>query len=100
MDSLIGRVGQVLGKRDFDKGDSVMINDVVELRRSALETLRDGKWFNMWTIVAALESIDKPSNVRYGLSVPLDTVRNGKSVPIDRPLARWRGKVDESRCKV
>jgi len=49
----------------------------------------------MWTIAAAMELTDKPSCVRYGLSVPL---HDDKSVrPITNPFGLWRRKIDEYR---
>ena len=52
----------------------------------------------MWIIAAAMEIADKPSCVRYGLSVPLD--QNGKVTAITKPFGLWRRKINEYRREV
>jgi hypothetical protein len=54
----------------------------------------------MWIIAAAMELTDKPSCVRYGLSVPLDQHEDDIVVPHTKPFGLWRKKVDNYRREV
>lgn len=83
-------------------GDSVTVKDGVEFSCDVFSRLRQGEWFDAWTIMMAMEISDRPSFVRYGYSVPLDeTGRNGRMKPIKKPLTGWAQKIttfgDEAR---
>jgi hypothetical protein len=89
---------RVLGKRTREDNDSVAINDGAELPCDIFDTLRQGQWFDAWTIMAAMQISDKPFFVRYGYSVPLDELgRNRRMKPVQRPLAGWSQKITEFR---
>jgi hypothetical protein len=89
---------KVLGKHPLEDNDSVAINDGVELPCNIFNKLRQGQWFDAWTIMAAMQISDKPSFVRYGYSVPLDEPgRNGRMKPVQRPLTGWSQKIAEFR---
>lgn len=74
-----------------------MVGDAVELPLKSLDRLRPGLWLDLWLIAAAMELTDKPSWVRYGLSIPLDGNKNGKIIPHTKPFGLWRRRIDEHR---
>lgn len=89
---------KVLGKRKIREGDSVAINNGVELDCNIFRRLRDEEWFDAWTIVAAMQITDKPFFVHHGYSVPLEELgRNGRMKPVKRPLSGWARKIVEFR---
>jgi hypothetical protein len=95
VDGLVEEVSsRVLGKRKLEDDDSVAVNNGVELSCNIFRRLRQGEWFDAWTIMAAMQISDKPLFVRYGYSVPLDELgRNGRMKPVKRPLAGWARKM-------
>lgn len=89
---------KVLGKRKIREGNSIAINNGVELDCNIFRRLRGEEWFDAWTIVAAMQISDKPFFVHHGYSVPLDELgRNGRIKPAKRPLAGWAQKITEYR---
>jgi hypothetical protein len=95
VDGLIEQVSsRVLGKRKLKDDDSVAVNNGVELSCNIFHRLRQGEWFDAWTIMAAMQISDKPVFVRHGYSVPLDEPgRNGRMKPVKSPLAGWARKM-------
>src|ERR1700710_2385615 len=51
----------------------------------------------MWLIAPAMELSDKPLCVEYGLSSPLDQIKEGKVTPFDMPFTRWRALINDRR---
>jgi hypothetical protein len=89
---------KVLGKRKLEDTDSVAVDNGVELFCDIFDRLRQGKWFNAWTIMAAMQISDRPFFVRYGYSVPLDERgRNNRWKPVKRPLAGWAREISTLR---
>ncbi|KAK5042846.1 hypothetical protein LTR84_012801 [Exophiala bonariae] len=101
VEQLIKDVGaKVLGKRKIREGNSVAINNGVELDSNIFRRLREEDWFDAWTIVAAMQISDKPFFVHHGYSVPLDELgRNERMKPVKRPLAGWAQKIIDFRKK-
>ncbi|KAF7502222.1 hypothetical protein GJ744_006435 [Endocarpon pusillum] len=91
VDGLVKEVSsRVLGKRKLEDNDSVAVNNGVELSCNIFHRLRQGEWFDAWTIMAAMQISDKPLFVRHGYSVPLDELgRNGRMRSVKTPLAGW-----------
>lgn len=81
----------------FDKDDSIMVGDAVELSLDSLNRLRPERWLDLWLIAVAMELADKPSWVRYGLSVPLDQDIDGEVIPIAKPFGLWKRNIDAYR---
>ncbi|KAH8909444.1 hypothetical protein BR93DRAFT_965550 [Coniochaeta sp. PMI_546] len=100
VDGLIAMLHQMSDKANSDPIESFMVHDSVELTFGSLDRLRPGKWLDMWLIAAAMELTDKPSCVKYGLSIPLDQEKDGKTISIERPFGRWRKKIDEYRGSI
>jgi hypothetical protein len=89
-------------KRKLKDDDSITVDNGVELSYNLLRQLRQGEWFDAWTILAAMQISDKPIFVRHVYSVPLDEPgRNGRMKPVKRPLAGWAQQMiklqDEAR---
>lgn len=95
VDNLIALLHQL--QPDYEECNSVLVGDAVELTRESLEMLRPGQRLDNWLLGAAMELVDKPSCVRYGLCVPLDEHKDGKRVVITNPFGLWRRKIDEYR---
>lgn len=81
---------------EFGNVESVMVGSAVDLPLASLGRLCPGEWLDMWLIAAAMELLDKPSYVRYGLSVPLHS-KDGGVVPTVKPFGLWRKKIDNYR---
>jgi hypothetical protein len=100
---LIENVGtKVLGKRELTDDDDIVIDGDFEFPCGIFNRLRPDEWFDAWTLLAVMKLSDKPSFVRYGYSVPLDSFkrdRNGKMKRDPRPLSGWRGKVERFRSE-
>jgi hypothetical protein len=92
---------RVLGKRklsEFKDCDSVALGNEVEFCCEIFDRLHQGKWFNSWLIMAAMQISDRPSFVRYGKSVPLDELgRNNRMKSIKRPLAGWAREIRDAK---
>ncbi|RYO95253.1 hypothetical protein DL766_002066 [Monosporascus sp. MC13-8B] len=97
VDDLTARLYQLVDKSDSDE---VVVGDAVELSLESFDGLRSDQWLDMWLIAAAMELTDKPSCVRYDLSVPLDQDNDGKVVPIAKPFGLWRRKIDKYRREI
>ncbi|KAJ9130031.1 hypothetical protein NKR23_g12371 [Pleurostoma richardsiae] len=91
---LADKVRNLLSKPGVEP-DTVMIRDNIELPVDSINRIRRGQWLDMWIIAAAMELTDKPSCVRYGLSVPLHDDKSGR--PITNPFGLWKRKIDEYR---
>ncbi|KAH8910548.1 hypothetical protein BR93DRAFT_274325 [Coniochaeta sp. PMI_546] len=87
-DSLITILYQMSDKADSNQTESFIVYDTVELTFESLDRLRVGKWLDMWLIAAAIELTDKLSYIKYGLSIPLDEEKEGKTISIERPFGR------------
>ena len=55
----------------FGNVDSIMVGGAVDLPLTSLPRLCPHGWLDMWVIAAAMELTEKPSCVKYGLSMPL-----------------------------
>jgi hypothetical protein len=53
---------------------------------TVLDRLCPGKWLDCWTINVAMALSDKPTHVRFGISIPLE---DEQLMEIERPLKRW-----------
>lgn len=85
---------KVLGKHKLEDDDSVAVGNRVEYSCDIFRRLRQGEWFDAWTIKAAMQISDRPFFVRYGHSVPLDELgRNNRMNPVKKPLAGWAGEI-------
>jgi hypothetical protein len=100
VDSLTKLLHQLFAQSGSDQDNAIIVRDAVELQFDSLNRLRPGRWLDMWLIAAAMELTDKPSCVRYGLSVPLDEHKDGKVIPIANPFGLWRRKIDEYRREI
>ena len=97
VDNLIALLHHV--QPDNAECSSVIVGDAVELPYESLERLRPGRWLDIWLLGAAMQLVDKPSCVIYGLSVPLGEDKDGRRVAITYPFGLWRKKIDEYRDK-
>ena len=89
---------KVLGKRKIREGDSVAINNGVELDCNIFQRLLNEEWLDAWTIFAAMQISDMPFFVHHGYSLPLEEPgRNGRIKPIKRPLSGWARKITDFR---
>jgi hypothetical protein len=85
---------RVLSKRKLEDDDSVMLNNRVELSCNIFRRLRQREWFDAWTIIVAMQILDKPLFVRHGYSVLLDEFRrNSRMKSVKRPLVGWARKM-------
>lgn len=84
-------------KPDSDFDDSIMVGNTVNLPFESLNRLRPEGWLDLWLIAAAMELTDKPACVRYGLSVPLDEIKDGRMLPVTKPFGLWRRKIAQYR---
>ncbi|KAF3768343.1 hypothetical protein M406DRAFT_71396 [Cryphonectria parasitica EP155] len=82
---------------DSSSDSSIMVGDAIELPFSSLERLRPDQWLDLWLIAAAMELTDRPSCVKYGLSIPLDQHNGNHTVPVTKPFGLWRRKLDAYR---
>jgi hypothetical protein len=99
VDHLIELVStEIFGNRPLDDNDTIAVNESVELPCDIFQRLRQGKWLDAWTIMAAMQISDKPFFIKHGESVPLDEIgRYGRIKPIKRPLTGWAKKITELR---
>jgi hypothetical protein len=89
---------ELLRRHGLGDRDCLMAKNVVDVSCESLERLRADEWLDMWVIAAAMQLVEQSSSIRIGLSVPLHEKDNrGKAVSKSRPLAAWRGKIDDFR---
>uniref|UniRef100_A0A093VIS8 Ubiquitin-like protease family profile domain-containing protein n=1 Tax=Talaromyces marneffei PM1 TaxID=1077442 RepID=A0A093VIS8_TALMA len=95
VDRLTSQVStQVFSKRKLDENDTVSINGSVELSIDLFARLRAGEWLDSWALMAAMYISDRPDFVRFGESIPLDSIgRHGQMRSIKRPFQAWAGKI-------
>ncbi|EED20958.1 hypothetical protein TSTA_081910 [Talaromyces stipitatus ATCC 10500] len=95
VDRLTGQVStQLFNKRKLDVNDTITINGSVELSIDLFARLRAGEWLDSWAIMAAMRISDRPDFVRFGESIPLDSIgRHGQMRSIKRPFQVWAGKI-------
>ncbi|OKL55222.1 hypothetical protein UA08_09507 [Talaromyces atroroseus] len=91
VDRLTSQVSaQVFNKQKLDANDTISINGSVELSVDLFARLQAGKWLDSWALMAAMHISDRPDFVRYGESVPLDTIgRHGQPRSIKQPFQAW-----------
>ncbi|RHZ45233.1 uncharacterized protein CDV56_102077 [Aspergillus thermomutatus] len=80
---------EVLKKDSLDKTDAIRVNKRIELTCDMFNRLYPGEWLDCWTINVAMALSDKPTYVRFGISVPLEETINDQLREVERPLARW-----------
>ncbi|KUL81575.1 hypothetical protein ZTR_09850 [Talaromyces verruculosus] len=99
VDRLTSQVStQVFNKRKLDANDTVSINGSVELSIDLFTRLREGEWLDSWALMAAMHISDRPDYVRFGESIPLDSIgRHGQMRPIKRPFQAWVKKITTFR---
>ncbi|KUL81946.1 hypothetical protein ZTR_10981 [Talaromyces verruculosus] len=102
VDRLTSQVStQLFNKRKLDENDTITINGSVELSIDIFARLRAGEWLDSWAIMAAMRISDRPDFVRFGESIPLDSIgRHGRMRPIERPFQGWAGKIAMFRTEV
>jgi hypothetical protein len=65
----------------------VLINRSVELSIDLFARLWAGQWLDSWALMAAMHISDRPDFVRFGESIPLDSIgRYGQMRLIKRPF--------------
>uniref|UniRef100_A0A093ULD9 Ubiquitin-like-specific protease 1 n=1 Tax=Talaromyces marneffei PM1 TaxID=1077442 RepID=A0A093ULD9_TALMA len=91
VDRLTSQVStQVFNKRKLDANDTVSINGSAELSIDLFTRLRAGEWLDSWALMAAMHISDRPDYVRFGESIPLDSIgRHGQMRSIKRPFQAW-----------
>lgn len=78
--------------------DTFTVSGSTELSCQVLQRLHPGKWLDAWAITAAMHISDKPANVVYDVSIPLDeAMSNNQTRQIERPFARWARKIDKHK---
>lgn len=90
----------VLQNEKVAHDDCITIDGVLEFPCDIFNRFRPGQWFDAWTLDALMMICDKPTNVHYGHSVPLDqSVKNKKRkmTKVLRPLAPWRRQIESHR---
>ncbi|KUL81992.1 hypothetical protein ZTR_09815 [Talaromyces verruculosus] len=95
VDRLTSQVStQLFNKQKLDENDTITINGSVELSIDIFARLRAGEWLDSWAIMAAMRISDRPDFVRFGESIPLDSIRrHGQMRSIKRPFQAWVGKI-------
>lgn len=73
-------------------GESIIVENAAELEPSSLKRLYHSECLDGWLIAAAMEPTDKPSCVRYGVGIPLDEEKDGKTIPATKPFDRCKKK--------
>jgi hypothetical protein len=100
VDRLIEDVSTRVLKRKLEDNDVVTVNNGVELPCTIFSQLRQGEWFDAWTIRGAMDISDKPLFVQYRYSIPLDEYgRNDRMKSIKRPFAGWARDIAKIRSQ-
>jgi hypothetical protein len=88
----------VFKKRKLDADDTVSIDGSVELSVDVFARLRAGEWLDSWALMAAMHISDRPDFVRFGESIPLDSIgRHGQMRSIKQPFQAWAKKITSFR---
>lgn len=95
VDQLTSQVStQLFNKQKLDIDDTISINGNVELSIDLFARLRAGEWLDSWALMAAMSISDRPDFVRFGESVPLDSIgRHGQMRSIKRPFQAWVNQI-------
>lgn len=99
VDRLTASICHLLGKSEFEFMDSIMVNGAVEFSCSSISRFRPDQWLDMDIIAVGMELVERPTFVRYCMSVPLDENKNGKSTPITNPFGYCKRKIAEWQQK-
>ncbi|KUL81763.1 hypothetical protein ZTR_09237 [Talaromyces verruculosus] len=91
VDQLTSQVStQLFNKQKLDRDDTISINGNMELSIDLFARLRAGEWLDSWALMAAMSISARPDFVRFGESVPLDSIgRHGQMRSIKRPFQAW-----------
>lgn len=92
VDQLIETVQELAG----DNG-GIVVGNRFEVSIESLHRLRPGHWLDSWIIGAAFELMDKPSCVRWGLSVPFHQTIRGQRLRIAKPFQGWKKTIESYR---
>ncbi|KAH8431011.1 uncharacterized protein LDX57_008672 [Aspergillus melleus] len=97
VDNLIKRIRSSILAGSKPGYDGFTVSGSVELSCDVFQRFHPGKWLDAWAILAAMHISDKPANVTYNMSIPLDEDKNNQVQQIEKPLSRWAKKIEKHK---
>ncbi|RAL06642.1 uncharacterized protein BO97DRAFT_309607, partial [Aspergillus homomorphus CBS 101889] len=97
IDDLIQRVRSNILAGSKPGYEGFTVSGSVELSCDVFQRFHPGKWLDAWAILAAMHISDKPANVTYNMSIPLDANKNNQIQQIEKPLSRWAKTIEKHK---